>query len=76
MTKQVINIGTTPNDRTGDSLRTSFTKINENFTELYAATGIDLQIPSQTNNGGKLLTTDGTTLSWASIDGGDAASTF
>jgi hypothetical protein len=35
MAKQTINIGTTANDRTGDPLRTAFTKINQNFTELY-----------------------------------------
>jgi len=37
MAKQTINIGTTANDGTGDPLRTAFTKINENFTELYGA---------------------------------------
>jgi len=35
MAKQVINIGTTANDGTGDPIRTSFNKANENFTELY-----------------------------------------
>ena len=35
MAKQVINVGASPNDRTGDPLRTSFQKINSNFTELY-----------------------------------------
>jgi hypothetical protein len=35
MAKQTINVGTTANDRTGDPLRTAFTKINQNFTELY-----------------------------------------
>ena len=35
MAKEIINIGTTPNDGTGDPLRTAFTKVNENFTELY-----------------------------------------
>lgn len=37
MAKQTINIGTGPNTKTGDPLRTAFTKINENFTELYTA---------------------------------------
>jgi len=37
MAKQTINIGTTANDGTGDPLRTAFTKVNENFTELYNA---------------------------------------
>ena len=36
MSKLLINIGSTPNDRTGDSLRTAFDKINQNFGELYA----------------------------------------
>jgi hypothetical protein len=35
MAKQTINVGTTANDRSGDPLRTSFIKVNENFTELY-----------------------------------------
>lgn len=35
MTKQVVGIGTAPNDGTGDPLRTAFTKCNDNFTELY-----------------------------------------
>lgn len=35
MTQQTINIGAAPNDRTGDPLRTSGSKINANFTELY-----------------------------------------
>jgi hypothetical protein len=35
MSRQTINVGTSPNDGTGDSLRTSFTKCNSNFQELY-----------------------------------------
>lgn len=35
MAKQTINIGTVANDGTGDTLRVSFNKINENFTEVY-----------------------------------------
>ena len=35
MTQQVINIGSVPNDGTGDPLRTAFQKSNGNFTELY-----------------------------------------
>ncbi|CAB4125997.1 hypothetical protein UFOVP181_241 [uncultured Caudovirales phage] len=36
MTKQIINIGRTANDRSGDPLRTAFEKVNANFTELYS----------------------------------------
>jgi hypothetical protein len=36
--QQTINIGTTPSDGTGDTLRTAFGKVNTNFTELYSLT--------------------------------------
>jgi|APCry1669192269_1035402.scaffolds.fasta_scaffold187798_2 hypothetical protein len=36
MTQQTINVGATANDATGDPIRTAFTKVNANFTELYA----------------------------------------
>ena len=39
MTKQVINIGTTANDGTGDPLRTAFDRVNDNFNEVYNALG-------------------------------------
>jgi hypothetical protein len=39
MAKQIINVGNTPNDRQGDSLRTAFQKVNANFTELYNEIG-------------------------------------
>lgn len=35
MAKQTINIGTTANDGTGDSIRDAFDKVNDNFTEVY-----------------------------------------
>lgn len=40
MTKQIINVGATANDRNGDSLRAAFQKVNTNFTELYTALGL------------------------------------
>lgn len=39
MTKQVINIGASANDGTGDPLRNAFDKTNDNFNELYLALG-------------------------------------
>jgi hypothetical protein len=36
MAKQTINIGSVPNDGTGDPIRDSFDKCNDNFNELYA----------------------------------------
>ncbi len=35
MVQQVIDVGSSASDGTGDPLRDAFTKINENFTELY-----------------------------------------
>ncbi len=39
MAKQTINIGASANDGTGDPLRNSFDKTNDNFNELYLALG-------------------------------------
>jgi hypothetical protein len=42
MAKQIINIGTTANDGTGDAIRAAFGKVNDNFTEIYTAnTGVN-----------------------------------
>ena len=41
MAKQTVNIGTSANKGNGDPLRTAFTKINNNFDELYSALGSD-----------------------------------
>ncbi|MEG3124800.1 hypothetical protein [Sphingomonas sp. GB1N7] len=35
MARQIINLGSTPNDGTGDNLRAAFTKANGNFNEAY-----------------------------------------
>ena len=44
MSQQIVNVGIQGNDGTGDSIRESFTKINENFTEIYAVFGEGGQI--------------------------------
>jgi hypothetical protein len=36
MVQQVIDVGTSASDGTGDPLRDAFSKINDNFAELYA----------------------------------------
>ena len=41
MAKQEIDIGIQGNDGTGDSIRDSFRKVNENFNEIYAIFGAD-----------------------------------
>ena len=45
MTQQIIGVGSTPNDGTGDPVRTAFTKSNDNFTELYARGGAATTAP-------------------------------
>jgi hypothetical protein len=35
MAREVINVGSAPNDGTGDPLRTAYQKCNNNFGELY-----------------------------------------
>lgn len=44
MAKLEINIGTEGNDGTGDSIRTSFDKVNKNFNELYAVFNVNGKI--------------------------------
>jgi hypothetical protein len=67
MTQQVINIGAAANDSTGDPLRQAFTKINDNFSELYArgaaGSNFDLSdndIEAINSNGGINLIPNGT----------------
>jgi hypothetical protein len=65
MTKQIINVGATANDRNGDSLRAAFQKVNTNFTELYTALGLDvapLNLGAFEFVGSTLSTTDSTPI--------------
>ena len=51
MSKQIINLGTGSNSGTGDGIRTAFTKVNSNFTELYNSVAAipAAQVPSDWN---------------------------
>ena len=40
MAQEVIDIGTAPNDGLGDPLRTAFAKTNNNFSQLFATSGV------------------------------------
>lgn len=62
MAKQTINVGSSANKGDGDPLRTAFTKINSNFTELY---------DRAVNTDAQTLTLVGTTLT---ISGGNSVS--
>ena len=56
MARQNVNIGTSPNKGNGDPLRTAFTKINNNFSELYAGNFLS---PTALNSS-LIANTDGT----------------
>ena len=56
MAQQLIGIGTTANDGTGDPLRSAFDKSNDNFTELYGKPDLSLATNTLT-----LTKPDGTT---------------
>ena len=66
MAKQTINIGTTANDKKGDSLRAAFQKVNANFTELYTALGLNsdgtLNLGAFEFVGSTMSTTDSTAI--------------
>ena len=65
MAKQSINVGTTANDKKGDSLRAAFQKVNSNFTELYVALGLDsggLNLGAFEFDGSVMSTTDSSAI--------------
>ena len=66
MAKQNINVGATANDRSGDSLRSAFQKINSNFTELYTALGLNtdtnLNLGAFEFTGSTMSTTDSSSI--------------
>ena len=65
MAKQSINVGATANDKKGDSLRAAFQKVNNNFTELYTALGLNdnsLNLGAFEFNGSVMTTTDSTAI--------------
>jgi hypothetical protein len=88
MARQIINVGTAPNDGTGDTLKTSFTKCNANFLELYSAvagvvpTTISDTPPGSPTNGSLwwesdtgilwISYNDGTSTQWVAVAGGSA----
>ena len=89
MARQNINVGSRANDKAGDPLRTAFTKINDNFVELYATLSVssltDLaqdyaaaMLTNGTHSGVNVAYNDSAnTLNISvTIDGGTASTTF
>ena len=64
MSKQLIGIGSTANDGTGDNLRVGGDKVNDNFNEIYTAIGDGTTLTSGTF----ITTTSTNTLTNKSID--------
>ena len=50
MTRQVINVGVTANDGTGDGLRSAYIKCNDNFNELYNSSITPTALTNGTSN--------------------------
>lgn len=80
MARQDVDIGVEGNDGTGDSIRESFRKVNENFTELYAVFGVEGNLTftslADTPNileGGKIVQVDpaGNSVIFSSITSSD-----
>lgn len=47
MSQQSINIGSSPNDHTGESIRSAFNKTNLNFNELYTDVSLSVTLQEQ-----------------------------
>jgi hypothetical protein len=75
MTQYVINIGTLPNDGTGDPLRTAFNEVNLNFDQVFAAGPVlsNVQIANNTilttnTNGNLVLAPNGIGVVQANVN--------
>lgn len=75
MTQYVINIGTIPNDGTGDPLRTAFNEVNLNFDQVFAAGPVlsNIQIANNTilttnTNGNLVLAPNGIGVVQANVN--------
>lgn len=64
MAKQLVGVGTTPNDGTGDTLRDAGIKLNSNTNELYTALGngseLQIDVAASTPASGDALRWNGT----------------
>jgi len=60
MTQQTINIGSGPNDSTGDPIRTAFSKVNNNFNDLYPQTTPPTHSTGKAGDTAGMMAFDGT----------------
>ena len=75
MAKQVIGIGTTPNDGTGDTIRGGGDKINDNFNEIYTLLGTGTALTSGLSATSSVVTLVGPTITGVAsfADGSNSA---
>ena len=71
MAKQIINIGASPNDGTGSTLRAGGDLINDNFTEIYDSNGWGFYVDGETAPATQSITS---TPSKLQIDGAGGTS--
>lgn len=62
MAKQIVNIGTSVNDGTGDPIRTGGEKINLNFDEIYTLLGTGTTLTSGLSATSSVVTLAGPTI--------------
>jgi len=76
MSLQTINIGTAANSKNGDPLRTAFTKINQNFAEIYAGLADVDNYVTLSTTGQTITDTSGVTNYTLKIANGTTGSIF
>lgn len=63
MTQQIIDFGDGPNTPSGDTAYSAFTKVNENFTELYAGAGVNIgSTPTSGGAAGQIMFDSGSVV--------------
>lgn len=71
MAQQTVNLGSAPNDNTGDSLRVGGDKINDNFTENYASiAALEADVADLQAGIASINAQTGTTYTFVSADSG------
>ena len=76
MAQQIINVGASANDGTGEPLRDAFQSVNENFSEIYAAGPVDSNVVISGNTIGVLGTNNNLVLAGNGIGNIQANSTI
>ncbi|SVB19511.1 uncharacterized protein METZ01_LOCUS172365, partial [marine metagenome] len=73
MAKQIVNLGTTADDGTGDNLRDGMDKVNDNFGEIYTKLGDGTSLSSGIEATATVITLSAPTIQ--GIVGGTQVST-